>query len=150
MLCRNPHGVLIAGSDRAEKGPRRPPAHFFVAPPGFGSRRRGGASITGPLVPCAVSRPPLAPAVVIRPYPAASVNIAAVRVGITRTRVERTGRGAERAADYRARRGAAATTGNRTERGARPGAHQPAANIELCVGGCRRQQRRCDASGRDQ
>jgi len=66
--------------------------------------RRGGASITGPLVPCAVSRPPLAPAIVMRPYPAASVNIALVRVGITRTRAERTGRGAERAADYRARR----------------------------------------------
>ena len=84
------------------------------------------------------------------PMAAAMRDIAAVRVGVTRARAERAGRSAKRAAYYRPRRGAPATTGNRAERGARPRADQSATDINLCVGWRRRDQRHCDARGRKQ
>jgi hypothetical protein len=55
----------------------------------------------------------------VRGYPPAAADIAAVWIGITWARAERASRSAERAAYYRPRRGAPATTGNRAERGAR-------------------------------
>ena len=71
-------------------------------------------------------------------------------VGVTRVWAERAGRSADRATDQRSRSGAAATAGNRTESGARTGTDQPTADIDLCVGRRRREQRHCDARGRKQ
>jgi hypothetical protein len=82
------------------------------------------------------------------PVAAAMRDITAVWVCVTRARAERTGRRAYRAADHRPRRGATAPAGNRTDSGARSGAYQPAANIDLCVRRRRREQRCCDATGR--
>ena len=82
------------------------------------------------------------------PVAAAMRDITAVWVCVTRARAERTGRGAYRATDQCPRRGATAPAGNSTDSGARSGAYQPAANIDLCVGRCRREQRCCDATGR--
>ena len=70
------------------------------------------------------------------PVAAAMRDITAVWVCVTRARAERTGRGAT------------APAGNSTDSGARSGADQPAADIDLCVGRCRREQRCCDATGR--
>jgi hypothetical protein len=75
-------------------------------------------------------------------------DITAVWVCVTRARAERTGRGAYRAADQRPCRGATAPAGNRTDSRARSGTYQPAANIDLCVGRCPREQRCCDATRR--
>jgi hypothetical protein len=107
---------------------------------------------SSPLISCAVTLPPFAPAVVMRRYPMAAAmrDMAVVRVGVTRARAERAGHGADRAADDRPRCGAAATAGNTTDRGAHPGAHQPAADIELCIGRRRREQHDCHASRRKQ
>jgi len=82
------------------------------------------------------------------PVAAAMRDITAVWVCVTRARAERTGRGAYRATDQCPRRGATAPAGNSTDSGARSGADQPAANIDLRVGRRRREQRCCDATGR--
>ena len=73
-------------------------------------------------------------------------DVAAVGVGVTWARAERAGHGADRAADDRTRRGSAAAAGNRTDPGAYPGAHEPAADIELCVRRRRGEQRHRHAS----
>jgi len=88
----------------------------------------------------------------MRRYPTAAAmrDIAAVGIGVTRVRAERAGHGADRAADDRPRCGTAATAGNPTDRGAHPGAYQPAADIELCIGRRRREQHDCDAARRKQ
>ena len=75
---------------------------------------------------------------------------AAVRVSVTPVRAERTSRGADRTTDQCPRSGAAATASDCTEGGARTGTHQPTADINLCVGRRRREQRHCDARGRKQ
>jgi hypothetical protein len=55
------------------------------------------------------------------------------RTGINGTRMERTGNGANRAADYRSCRRAPTTTGKPADSGAHSGTNQPAPDIELCV-----------------
>src|SRR6516165_6839531 len=118
----------------------------------FGQLQPTALPLSSPLIPCAVAPPPFAPAVVMRRYPTAAAmrDIATVGVGVTRVRAERAGHGADRAADDRVRCRAAATAGNPTDRGADPGAHQSTADIELCIGRRRREQRDCDASRRKQ
>src|SRR5215468_11395173 len=94
--------------------------------------------------------PPFAPAVVMGWYPTAAAmrDIAAVGIGVTWARAERAGHGADRAADDGPRCGAAATASNPTDRSAHPGTHQPAADIELCIGRRCREQHDCDGSRR--
>ena len=61
-------------------------------------------------------------------------DIAAVGVSVTRARAERAGHRADRPADDGPRCGATATASNPTDRGAHPGTHEPAADIELRIG----------------
>jgi hypothetical protein len=77
-------------------------------------------------------------------------NMAAVRIGVTRTWPKRAGGRPDRASDQRPRRGSATAAGNCTKRRACPGAHEPAADIDLCMGWSRRKQRDGDTSGREQ
>src|SRR6516165_11639483 len=118
----------------------------------FGQLQPTALPLSSPLISRAVAPPPFAPAVVMRRYPTAAAmrDIAAVRVGVTRARAERACHSADRAADDGPCCGAAATTSNPTDRGAHPGTHQPAADIELCIGRRCREQHDCDASRRKQ
>ena len=101
----------------------RQPEHTHHRPAARGRETRRCQSGC-PLIPSAVPGPPFAPAVIVRrdPPAAAMRDITAVWICVAGAWAERASHGSDRAANQRPGRGSAATTGNRTDSGARPGA----------------------------